>query len=45
MRDRVWVWVFAADLGYAGVGGFAGFAEGVVAGVKVFALLRGREGS
>jgi hypothetical protein len=31
--------VFAADLGDAYVGGFAGFGESVVAGVEVFAFL------
>ena len=30
--------MFGADARDAGVGGFAGFGEGVVAGVEVFAL-------
>lgn len=34
-------WVAGADIGDAYVGGFAGFAEGVVARVKVFAFLWG----
>ena len=32
-------WVAGADVGDAYVGGFAGFAEGVVAGIEVLALL------
>jgi hypothetical protein len=39
VRDVLWNWVFATDLGDAYVGGFAGFGQGVVAGVEVFALL------
>ena len=38
MWDVVGFGVFGADGGHAGVGGFAGFGEGVVARVKVFAL-------
>ena len=41
MRDVVGVGVFGADGCDACVGGFAGFGEGVVAGVEVFALLVG----
>ena len=34
--------MLAADLGDANVGGFACFGQGVVARVKILALLRGR---
>jgi len=44
VRDVFGDGVFAADLGGADVLGFAGFGEGVVAGVEVFALLQGGEG-
>jgi len=37
--DGVWGGVFDADAGDAHVACFAGFAEGVVAAVEVFALL------
>jgi hypothetical protein len=37
--DGVWRGVFDADAGDAYVACFAGFAEGVVAAVEVFALL------
>lgn len=39
MGDGVWRGVFDADAGDAYVACFAGFAEGVVAAVEVFALL------
>ena len=39
MRNILGDGVLAADLGDAYVGGFAGFGEGVVAGVEVLALL------
>jgi hypothetical protein len=37
--DGVGGGVFCADGGHAAVGGFAGFGEGVVAGVEIFAFL------
>lgn len=37
--DRVWRGMFDADAGDADVACFAGFAEGVVAAIEVFALL------
>ena len=40
VRDVFGERVLGADLGDADVGGFAGFGEGVVAGIEVFALLR-----
>lgn len=43
MRDVLRDGVFAADLCDADVGGFAGFGEGVVAGVEVFAFLMERD--
>ncbi len=39
MRDVFCLGVFGADGGDTRVGGFAGFGEGVVARVEVFALL------
>lgn len=39
VRDVFGLWVLRADGGDARVGGFAGFGEGVVAGVEVFAFL------
>jgi hypothetical protein len=46
MGDVLWDWMAGADAGDANIRGFAGFAEGVVARIKVFALLCGgkREG-
>ncbi len=41
MGDVLWDWMAGADAGDADIRGFAGFAEGVVARVKVFALLCG----
>jgi hypothetical protein len=41
VRDVLGDRMLATDLGDAYVRGFAGFGEGVVAGVKVFALLCG----
>ena len=38
MGDVVGFGVLGADGGHAGVGGFAGFGEGIVAGVEVFAF-------
>ena len=37
--DVFWEWVLRADGGDAALGSFAGFGEGVVAGVEVFAFL------
>lgn len=37
--DVFWEWVLGADGGDAALGGLAGFGEGVVAGVEVFAFL------
>lgn len=39
MRDVFREGMLAADGGHTAFGGFAGFGEGVVAGVEVFALL------
>lgn len=39
MWDVFWEWVLGTDGGDAAFGGFAGFGEGVVAGVEVFAFL------
>jgi len=39
MRNIFWQWVLATNGGNAAFGGFAGFGEGVVAGVEVFTLL------
>ena len=39
MWYALWRGVFASDARDAGVGGFAGLGEGVVAGVEVFSLL------
>lgn len=41
--DVFWKWVLGADGGDAAFGGFAGFGEGVVARVEVFAFLRNGE--
>jgi hypothetical protein len=42
-RGKVWdvfgEWVAGTDVGHAYVGGFAGFAEGVIARVEVFTFL------
>jgi hypothetical protein len=37
--DGVCGGVLGANVGHSGVGGFAGFGEGIVAGVEVFAFL------
>lgn len=39
MGNVFWEWVLGTDGGDAAFGGFAGFGEGVVAGVEVFAFL------
>ena len=39
VRDGVCGGVLSPDICHAGVGGFAGFGEGIVAGVEVFAFL------
>lgn len=39
MRDVLGAGMFSANAGHTGVRGFAGFGEGVVAAVKVFAFL------
>lgn len=44
MGDVFWERVLGADGGDAAFGCFAGFGEGVVAGIEVFALLLGGEG-
>ncbi len=39
VRNVFWKWMLATNGGNAAFGGFAGFREGIIAGIEVFALL------